>query len=240
MKWKKYLTAEEAALFAVGLGEYGSFKRAEAASDEIFFASGLSANSLDGEPLPEFPTENLSEGHKIHDALLDELAIAADFQMYDGGQSSPLTISHLARGPVEIDGYFSKKTRITRESLGIWFYGMGDKEKALLFNPEAELDFLACKSMSAQKPQQPNESIPESTRTPQGSLLEAVGLMALLLCEKSKKYKRVNTPNASQIASDVIQLATELYGLDSLERTGLSNLNRDIKKGAEAVSRKMK
>jgi len=35
MRWKKYLTAEEAALFAVGLGEFGTLQRAKAAAEEI-------------------------------------------------------------------------------------------------------------------------------------------------------------------------------------------------------------
>jgi len=75
------------------------------------------------------------------------------------------------------------------------------------------------------------------TRLNSDSLLEAVGLLSMLLAERSNLYKRGDKPNARQITEAVEGLARELYGLDTNERTGLNNLNKDIASGVDAVKR---
>jgi hypothetical protein len=64
--------------------------------------------------------------------------------------------------------------------------------------------------------------------------------MALLLSKGTPKYSRGDKQNAKQITREVEALAFKLYGLELYEKTGLSNLNKDISKGVTSVLDKMK
>jgi hypothetical protein len=70
----------------------------------------------------------------------------------------------------------------------------------------------------------PNDTTEPTLRTNEQSLIESLGIMAILLTEKSGRFNRNNIPNAKQITKAIEQKCADL-GI-TIEQT--SNLNRDI------------
>ncbi|MEI8645040.1 hypothetical protein P4S60_05275 [Pseudoalteromonas sp. Hal040] len=72
------------------------------------------------------------------------------------------------------------------------------------------------------------QSVELKLRTPEQSLIDSLGLMALLLSKKSTIYERANKPNSYQI-KEAIQTLVDDLGIDQNENKLLiSNLDRDI------------
>lgn len=65
-------------------------------------------------------------------------------------------------------------------------------------------------------------------------LLKQIGALALLLAEKSNKYKRSEKPNANQIASDV-ELIFDAFEFVDKKGVGKSELRESIAKGVKLL-----
>jgi hypothetical protein len=73
-----------------------------------------------------------------------------------GDNNTLIKVSFIGRD--EFGEQVLSTSTMTRTSIGTWFYSFGDKDKAILFNPEAESDFLAGKSEDLENLQESNES----------------------------------------------------------------------------------
>ena len=231
MKWKKYFTAEEAALFSADVTLWPSFRSFE--SSEVDWAFECSAADWDRE------YKKVAEAREIYEALIDESSLAYDITEGSSQLTSPIDITHYKW--VEDDpGFFPNLAKMSRESIGVWFWQCTDIGKAVMFNVNAESDYLAFKASGQENRSDTVVHSAATVRTPQDNLLEAVGLMAILLVDKSPKFSRNEKPNAKQIAEEIQGMATQKFGLEVFEKSGLSNLNRDIAEGVKAVSIRIK
>lgn len=73
------------------------------------------------------------------------------------------------------------------------------------------------------------------TESERDNLLKQIGLLALVLSEKTSKYKRGEKPNASQVAKDA-QLIIDAFPFPSKEGTGSTKLRDSISKGIELLN----
>lgn len=72
------------------------------------------------------------------------------------------------------------------------------------------------------------QSLEPKLRTPEQSLIDSLGFMALLLSKKSTRFERADKPNSHQIKTAIQNLVDDL-GIDKNENQLLiSNLDRDI------------
>ncbi|HMW49394.1 MAG TPA: hypothetical protein PKC70_13935, partial [Cellvibrionaceae bacterium] len=73
-------------------------------------------------------------------------------------------------------------------------------------------------------------------RTPKDTLVEALGLMTLLLAETSPNLKHGNKPNFSQIKERIKLKAQQVFKLKGGETyPNLENINRDLKSAVEKL-----
>ncbi len=230
MRWKKYITADQAALLAVGLSEFKTI-------------SNASAHLLGG-PEPRFTLDDddngvianhneqsiknhdlIGEANAIKEALIDELWLVdplLDDSFIGNVDNTHLELAHRAQASEFEDYFVPEKSTITRNSLAIWFYHMGDTTKAKVFNQSVEL-LIEEQDKQVQKPKVKAE-ISSKPRTPEISLMKSIGLMSLLLSKEQANYKNGTKPNFSNISTHIEQKAAEL----SIELEQISNLKKDL------------
>ena len=221
MRWKLHLTPSEAAGLALGLNhpviEEPEIPKCNPEADDY------------GD-WPQYYKE--MEAFEISEALKEEAYVWLRAELGGEGPKTIIQVTSYTDNPYS-EGFDPQNILISKESIGNWFYFHGDKEKAAIFNPDPKKtdpgEMCTVTKISSAK-----ES---KARLNSDSLLEAVGLLSMLLAERSNLYKRGDKPNARQITEAVEGLARELYGLDTNERTGLNNLNKDIASGVDAVKR---
>lgn len=136
MKWKSALTAEEAALFAVG---FESYKTLETAKTELDFPvhsfSRVDWEDGDANAIVDHEAEELAklttvEG--IYEALLAEISIADPYQESDF--NSCLVIAQRAQLGELCTDIFCAGSTVTKLSLAKWFW-QHDHEMAKRFWP---------------------------------------------------------------------------------------------------------
>jgi hypothetical protein len=229
LKWNKHLTADEAAGLAVGLNY--------PVSEEPQVPNGHPEDDEMGHWADYYAA---MEALEIYNALTREIYIWVSGELGGGGEKEK-TIIDVSRYTIhpETNDIEPTSVLITRQSIGNWFCSFGQMEKALLINHKAEKEFAKWKSSQEPASETPSVNANPSSKTPTNSLVEAVGLMALLLAKKSTKFKSGGNPNSSRISSEVDKMARELFGLSDSDRTGLSNLQKDISEGVKAVNKRI-
>lgn len=214
MKWKRTLTAEEVAMIVKGLEGAGSIVQAQQPSFEgdykYNYSDAMEAEAICGALLEEINLVDPHYSDQIDDRVLanTHLVIALRARTCDEGHLVP----HL--------------TTVTRESAAQWFLSMGDIEKAKRLMPSIETGSISLTSQNSLK-----DSSQDIPRTPEPSLLDSLGMMAIMLAKKQANLSRSNKPNASQIVTAIEQTAAD-YGY-SLEQ--ISNLQRDISMAVKKV-----
>jgi hypothetical protein len=214
MKWKRTLTAEEMALIVLGLDNFKSI-------NEVSMSDFTLPNDLDRYIIVE-------EARAICAALLEEIILVDPFTNYV--DERVIENTHLivaARASFGDEGYMNPElTTVTRESAAQWFLSVGDIEKAKRLMPSIETGSISLTSQNSLK-----DSSQNMPRTPEPSLINSLGMMAIMLAKKQANLSRNNKPNASQIVIAIEQTAAE-HGF-SLEQ--ISNLQKDISMAVKKV-----
>jgi hypothetical protein len=250
MKWKKTLTAEEITLHVMGMGYPYYFDQnsgllesrppppryqpKELGSNEMIETKGY-------KPLEQLMDEILDrkiEAQSIYEALIDEICLVDPYnELIDDRvlKDTHLVIAARAQAYEEVNSLVPHETTVTKESAALWFYHMGDTEKARLlvpnFNPENQIDNELIKLRDDNKAlEEENEVLRkelEQTAKPQAKTrinpsdyLKAIGVMAIMCDAESNK----NTfRHGGEISASKFKDKAETIGL-----AGLSNLNKDI------------
>lgn len=113
------------------------------------------------------------------------------------------------------------------------FFHFPTKEEITIARADIEDFELACRSPQQVSPTIENSKSFESERA---RLLKHVGMMALTLAEKSGKYKNGTKPNASQIATAVLEILEAIPDADK-RGVGMSNLRASISEGLELLNK---
>lgn len=190
MKWKQYFTPAEAAGTAMKLKQPVNREPMPPGDD-------VSPFSING-PWDVF--HKTKEAYEIYNSLLDEILFAKK------KGNSYLVIAHDFGDYIpELKDTDPTCTTLTRESLGVWFYSMGDIEKAILFNPDAEKDF------NQRKSNQPNDN----------------ELAENLDSNKNTSGHKKNEPHTS-LRNEKLQQAAEALVKDRIKHKEHANSKRTI------------
>jgi hypothetical protein len=135
MKWKRTLTAEQAALIAVGLDlETDLIKSFSQANEEYEEAAPIT--DKDGILLSRVSNiykryHLLKEALDIYEALMEEIYLSDAFERGESDLSSVIKIAiRVAAHEYAYDIIVPEKTQISKESVAEWFIDNGDSEKA--------------------------------------------------------------------------------------------------------------
>jgi hypothetical protein len=260
----KKLTAEHAALIAVGLHEYRSIENAERCAEQQEYSIAEAKWQVEkGDYFDDLNVDERLEGSLISnaislkEAIIEEIELASEMDKYRSslhecaeiGVSSPPQPRH-----TDIIIYREESdhenTLITKESLATWLWRNGHNKYAVDVLPSIKKLLEEKESAESQIKQQPLHSIKsafedekpvKTIRTPESSLMDSLGIMAWLLSEKSSKFKRGDKPNSSQIKT-AVESAIANIGLDkdTDNKIMISNLNKDITTALEQISNKFK
>ena len=218
MRWKKYLTASDAALLVTGLTHHRTIEIARRSKFGIqpYFSPEQIKDGLKEkwEWEQELYEARVQEACDINDALIDEVIIVDPLAPADGINQPEDTVLEIAYRAETSDGYFDiDRTTLTRKSLASWFASLGDIEKAQKIIPDFEDTIIGNKQVETQP-----------LRTPESTLRKSLGVMAMLLADSSPKYKVGGKPNMSQIAAAIEQKAAA----SAIDVENISNINKDI------------
>jgi hypothetical protein len=250
--FKKAFIAEHAALIAVGLHEYHSIENAEkCANEQDNSIAEAKYSAQKGDYFDELNIDERLEGSLIYNAIslkeavLEEIKLASEMEAYRSSYHEYLDIGVTPPPePLSTDIIIyreeddNESTLITKESVAIWLWRTGQNEYATNLYPNIKSLIIEIESMDPITRQQPidiaqkesiQEEIIKTSRTPESSLLDSLGIMAWLLSEKSAKFKRGNKPNSLQIKSAIESVIADLGLNDNTDNLiMISNLNKDI------------
>jgi hypothetical protein len=250
--FKKAFIAEHVALITVGLHEYHSIENAEKCAHEQYNSIAEAKYSAQkGDYYDELNIDERLEESLIYDAIslkeaiLEEIKLASETEAY---RSSYLEYLDIGETPppeppsTDIIIYReeddNESTLITKESVAIWLWRTGQNEYATNLYPNIKSLIIEIESVEPIMLQQPidiaqkesiQEEIIKTSRTPESSLLDSLGIMAWLLSEKSTKFKRGSKPNSLQIKTAIESVIADLGLDDNADNLiMISNLNKDI------------
>jgi hypothetical protein len=213
MRWNKTLTAQQVGLLVTGLEQYPTI---DAASIDLYDLFGEDCDDV------------LNEARAITEALQAEIQLVdphnSDVDERVLKSTNLVVASRWSNGE---EGYLDAlRTTVTRESAAQWFLSVGAIDQAKILMPSIETGAIALASQDNSK-----DSTQDIARTPEPSLLDSLGIMAIMLAKKQTNLSRGSKPNASQIVTAIEKTAAE-YGYP-LEQ--ISNLQRDIAKAVKKV-----
>lgn len=246
--FKKSFTAEHSALIAVGLKKYYSI---DEVFDELNYQNEQIADAewqiekageyTDFEIDESLSYDLINDAKNIKKALIDEIKIAIDVESVISesnsscGNAAGIELCSDATS-IDVKAMSLESITITKQSVAIWLWESGQVEyaKNIFANVETliqnkPLHKNLSNSKSSSKEINASKSLLESVGIPESSLLDAMGIMALLLSKQNTKFKHGETPNALQIKI-AIESMVEDFGLnkDTDNRIMLSNLNKAI------------
>jgi hypothetical protein len=213
MKWNKTLTAQQVGLLVTGLEKHPTI---DAASMYLYDLFGEDCDNV------------IDEAQAITEALQAEIQLVdphnTDVDERVLKNTNLIIASRWSNGE---EGYLDAlRTTITRESAAQWFLSVGAIDQAKILMPSIETGAIALASQNNSK-----DSSQDIARTPEPSLINSLGIMAIMLAKKQANLSRNNRPNASQIVIAIEQTAAE-HGF-SLEQ--ISNLQKDISMAVKKV-----
>jgi len=118
-------------------------------------------------------------------------------------------------------------------SVGISLDGISPKEKCIPMIPVCNNYFITKEERDRFELLYSENEIKTTGKTQEENTLYAVGVMAMLLAEKSSGLKISNRPNAEQIAK-AVNAAADRYGLSD---SGLKSLHKKIAEGLRLVNK---
>jgi hypothetical protein len=238
MNWNRTLTAEEIALIVLDLDHFNSIDDIPEDQHEVEARAIRDPDYIPFIPEDKKPSILEVEARKICDALLREII---QIHNHADGIDELVIKTHLiiADYTESIDDYYTNHelTTVTRESAAKWFLfaGAGDRKKAeRLVTSEILKDIetnIETDSISLTSQNNSKDSSEYIARTPESSLIDSLGIMAILLAKKQASLSNGNKPNASQIVIAIERAAAEHgYPVEQI-----SNLERDITKAVKKV-----
>lgn len=201
MKYHKTLTAEQIGLLVTGLADYQTISDAINANFEISDVDNL---------------DQINEAQAIAQAIQEEIMLVDPFGCdIDERVLEGTCLIVAKRWATSEEGFLCvKETTVTRESAAQWFLSVGDINKAKLLNP----------SIADQPSTTSLKALQDTTRTSDRAVIEALGVMAIMLARSSRSFDLGDKPNASQIVASIKELAEK----SGYPIKGISNLNKDI------------
>ncbi|ENN98258.1 MULTISPECIES: hypothetical protein [Pseudoalteromonas] len=246
--FKKSFTAEHSALIAVGLNKYSSI-------DEVFDKLNYQNEQIadarwqieKGGEYTDFEIDEslsydlINDAENIKQALMDEIKIAIEVEsVINESNSSCRNAAGIElccdATTIDVKAISLESITITKQSLAIWLWESGQVEyaKNIFANVETLIQNKPphknlSNSKISSKEINASKSLLESVGIPESSLLDAMGIMALLLSKQNTKFKHGETPNASQIKTAIESMVEDLgLNKDTDNRIMLSNLNKAI------------
>ncbi len=230
-KWKKYLTAEEAALLLTGLEQYDSLAGVQFLEDidDSYLIKRVDYDVFDFSELDERDQllARFQEAKVIYEELLNEIFIADELDQNNAVSDVQSHLEIVVRAQVNEFEYYLKpeECQLTKKSIANWVYEI-DTEKAKILNPNIEFEYKGLEKTKARE---------YKAVSSEEKLLESIGILSLILAEKSGVYKRGEGPNASAIQKAIAEYSGEVFK----DGSGFSNLNKDITAAVEYVNQNL-